>query len=193
MKCTKKNILIGTVVVGLAAVTLFALFPYFNKPQVAIVEFDEARDMKPLLASFNDDWYWLIDAEPHEYSAYEAFHTRTPDIWDHQYEGKLEIKVLRDHGEFAGFVAYYPKNFYEGKVLYLNIAKDFRKKKYGEKLLKYAIKDLFDKGADTVSLVTRPTNEPALNLYKKAGMEEHSRNERYVYLKISKDKFFSQK
>lgn len=191
MTRTQKSIFAGLLVTSIAASVGF--FIYSTSNPVSITEFNEARDMEPLLKSFYEDWYWLIDAEPHEYSAYEAFHTRTPDSWDRKYEGKLQIKILRDHGNFAGFVAYYPKNFYEGKVLYLNVRKEFRHKGYAQKLLRYAADDFFKQGMHVVSLITRPNNKPALALYTKNGFQEVARNEHYVTLHITKEAFYDKK
>jgi ribosomal protein S18 acetylase RimI-like enzyme len=167
---------------SLAAALLIGL--YACAPAVKIYQYDEQRDYQHVINSFKnkEDWYWLVDADPSEYPFEAVIKTRTP-LGDYSHlHGQMQIKVLYDHNQFAGFVTYYKQSPLVGRLLFLDVNEKFRRKGFGEKLLAAATKDLFDMGVERIWLLTRTHNERALNLYKKAGFAVFARPERYVYL-----------
>jgi len=159
------------------------LFFYLNRQKSNIYDFDYARDAKEILDIFDKDWYWLVaHFTPEEYSADFMLKNRT-------YEqnpanpanfGKLVIKVAREGNRLAGFTAYFKRRFYEGFVLYLAVARDFRRKGYGKKLMKYAINDLFNQGCSVIRLLTR-TDNVARKLYEKLGFKLYKEEPGFVY------------
>jgi ribosomal protein S18 acetylase RimI-like enzyme len=100
---------------------------------------------------------------------------------DPQDFGKLRIKVLLVKNKPVGFVAYYMENFFQGKVLFLDIDHTQRRHRYGQKLLTGAMQALFAQGAKVVRLVTRTDNIPAQRLYSKNGFIEYQSTDKFVY------------
>jgi len=87
-------------------------------------------------------------------------------------KNNLTIKVDYENGEPAGFVAYYPKAFYEGFVLFVAVDQNFRSRGIAKNLLGYAINDLKSKGSTIIRLQTRLINKPARKVYSGMGFEE---------------------
>jgi ribosomal protein S18 acetylase RimI-like enzyme len=172
----------GACILTLAAALLIGL--YSCASAVKIYQYDEQRDYKHIINTFKnkDDWYWLVDADPSEYPFETVIKTRTP-LGDYGHlHGQMQIKVLYDNNQFAGFVTYYKQSPLVGRLLFLDVNEKFRRKGFGEKLLNAAVNDLLAQGAERIWLLTRTQNERALNLYKKAGFKVFARPERYVYL-----------
>ena len=167
-------------IVAAAVLTVAGAGYYLTRPQTLLREYDASRDKAFVLGLFDKDWYWLSGYAREDVNTDMFLEQRTPSL-DPQYAGKLAIKVLYVGKEPQGFVAYYPKSFYEGVILFLDVAEFARRKHYGEMLLNAAIGDMFKQGASVVRLVTRPQNIPAQNLYKKLGFVEYDRNPTYVY------------
>lgn len=157
----------------------------------SISPYDDARDKEAVAKLFKDDWYWL---SVNDYSAEDVAYmldTRSPNYWEPQYTGKMQIAVLRDaDNAFIGFITYYMYEktgpFLTGKILFLAINPDFRGKHYGELLLKYAIKELFAQGAQIVRLVTRTTNIKAQKLYMRAGMTNIGEENGFVHFVVTR-------
>ena len=81
-------------------------------------------------------------------------------------DNSLNIFVYRVHGKPVGFVTYYRESNYRGRIQFLAIARDYRRKGYAQKLLSYAIKDAAQHGMYIVELATRTTNHSAQRLYR---------------------------
>jgi ribosomal protein S18 acetylase RimI-like enzyme len=161
------------------------LLYYAYAPTKAIVDFEYARDAHEVRMLFQRDWYWLVNASPQEYDLdlvlrYRAVHQ------DIRSAGTLTMKVLRECDVFKGFVAYYKKDPSVGFILFLSIKTDERKRGYGKLLAQYAIDDLLAQGCTTIEIITRPSNEAALHLYKKLGFKETSRDSMFVDLALTK-------
>ena len=161
---------------------------YALAPINTVVDFDYGHDGREIQALFKRDWYWLVAAPERYYDLdfvlrYKAVHQ------DISTAGCLQIKVLRENNEFKGFVAYYiEKNPKIGCILFLSVKDDVRRKGYGERLARYAIDDLFAQGCTKIDIVTRPSNERALNLYKnKLGFKETHRDDDFVSLEFIKN------
>ena len=154
-----------------------------------IYDFNESRDADAVHKIFKDDWYWLSNREYDVQNIDFVLKTHSPNEYEPRYYGKMDIKVLREDDTVIGFITYYMVNFYEGKILFLAINPDFRGKRYGEPLLKYAINDFFNnRGASVVRLVTRVDNAPARKLYTRIGFQETGIDEEdgFVHFAIRK-------
>jgi ribosomal protein S18 acetylase RimI-like enzyme len=152
----------------------------------SIYTFVEQRDMPDMAKMFKDDWYLLsvnkYDAERIRWQMVSG----SPNEWEPEYFGKMKVRVLRQDNRVVGFVTYYMKNIFEGDVLFLCVASDYRGKRFGEKLMRYAIGDLFKQGARFVTLVTRPVDTSARKLYKRVGFKELWEDETFVHLRLDK-------
>lgn len=158
------------------------LWHIISKPTDTIIDFEYTRDAQEIHALFKRDWYWLVAPTPEEYDVDFVLRYRARQ---HSFEslGTLTIKVLREQGDFKGFVTYYKKSSEIGFLLFLSVKKDVRRKGYGQKLARYAIDDLLSQGVKKIDIVTRPSNERALNLYKnKLEFKETGRDGTFVYL-----------
>jgi ribosomal protein S18 acetylase RimI-like enzyme len=149
----------------------------------SIVPFDLKRDMNNVVELFKDNWYWLIASK--EYDVPFMLTERSPSKTEFQYYGKLILKVIREDTKFKGFLAYYPKNFYTGQILFVAIKKEFRGQGYAQKLVQCALNDLKAMGLHFAKLLTRVENFPAQAVYKKAGFHEVSRDKSFVYFEKS--------
>ncbi len=167
-----KKLLQGLLLACVIAVICFAAFFYFRNPY-GIYTYNQIRHEKPLLELFAADKYWLTanpDYSPEYMLKYKAHTTNLSSV------GRLKIDVLEEANKFVGFVAYHLKDNepHVGKVLFLAVGKEFRGKKYGEKLLQHAISELYKMGAKTIGLATRVENYSAQNLYWRAGFVQTS-------------------
>lgn len=139
---------------------------------LAISDYRESRDRAEIHEIFRKDWYWLSNRDYNPANIDFVLKTHSPNEYEPRYFGKMKIEVLREHNHVAGFITYYMLNFYEGKILFLAIEQGSRGKRYGEKLLDFAVKDLRKQGAQVARLVTRTDNISAQKLYKRFGFTE---------------------
>lgn len=126
-----------------------------------------------------NNWYWLIASD--DFSVNHMLKNRAPNNRDIRYFGKLIIKVLRVKNEFAGFTAYYKKNFNTGQLLFVAVKDEFRGHGYGFELVNYAVRALDQMGVSRVQLLTRTDNTAAQSIYKRAGFKEAYRVPGFVY------------
>ena len=160
---------------GITATVLSSGILYYVLIQrESIYDFDPVRDTQEILEIFKHNLYWLVSSE--DYSPEFMLKHRTPNK-NPLYVGSLHIKVLREQNKLAGFTAYYMEKKKLGKLLFLAVSQEFRGKGYGEQLVRYVLKDLENRGAHHVRLVTRTTNFPAIRLYKRIGFHEVERHE----------------
>ena len=100
--------------------------------------------------------------------------TLSPNEYEQRYRGKLKIVVLYET-EFGkpekqiGFCCYYMLNEYIGRLLFLCIDKQVQGKRYGERLVQYALEDLRRMGAKFVRMWCRIENSNARKLYERLG------------------------
>lgn len=174
-----KKLLVWSSILG--SVLGVAILFYFWVPRGPIYNFNAERDTQDILQTFDRDWEWLVASSRDEYSPEFILKYRTPNR-NPIYLGRLRIKVMRQEGKYAGFVAYYMKTSDIGFILFLAVHPDFRNKGYGEQLARYALNDLVREGAKRVTLVTRTDNYPAQRVYNKLGFNEILRDEEgFVY------------
>lgn len=183
---TKKLIwgsIVGSSIVALALAGWF----FFARSHVSIDNFDLQRDGATLIQTMRADWYWLV-AQGSDFDPIYMIQTNSPNK-DPRYFGQINIKVLRDHGAFAGFVTYYKKSSYEGWVQFLSVAKQYRRHGYGKTLLRYAIEKLFKQNCTRVGLVTRDSNVGAQKIYKSLGFKETHRDGEFVYFALRRSSY----
>lgn len=154
-----------TFIIGLVA----GYFIFFKEPS-NIRTFDDKRHMQQVLDLFKADHYFL-SADPDIAHTIYLFKYRAPDenLFS---KGRMTIKVLEEDNKVVGFVTYYMDHMEQpgtGRILFLDVSKDHRGKRYGEQLLKYAINDLKKRGAYQVWLAVREENKPAQRLYRRFG------------------------
>ena len=162
------SILLATLALG---ATLGVSIWYYRYTSPRLHEFSFDRDMPTISRLFDQDWYWLIPGDRDSYSPEEAFRYRAP----HQnplYAGRLAIKVMRQKDKLIGFVAYYMKNPTLGFLNFVLVDPEFRGKRYAERMVQYAVDDMIKRGAKKITLLTRPSNSRARQLYKRLGFNE---------------------
>lgn len=174
-----KIIIITALIAGLLAVGGGVLW-YQNQTSYDIRDYNMEKDRPFIMTLFDKDWYWLSGYR-REDSNPDTFLVHRSPFPDPYWYGKLIIKVMYEKNNPVGFVAYFVQSFYEGKILFIDVAPQARRKKYGRILLDYGIDDLKKQGVSVVRLTTRPQNIPAQALYKKAGFKEHARDATYVH------------
>jgi ribosomal protein S18 acetylase RimI-like enzyme len=155
-----------------------ALYYHHQRNETTILDFNDIRDTGFILEAFKRDWHWLV--EGFDFSPEKMLKHRAPTekLAD---RGKSIIKVAYQGKKPIGFVIYYPKSFYKGRLHLIDVEPDFRSKGWSDKLLDYAMKDLIKRGVSKVELVTRTTNYPAQKLYTRYGFKESKRDDGFVY------------
>lgn len=137
-----------------------------------IVDFNYDRDHAYISSVFDNDenWYWLVEGTREDFSPEEMMQNMSSS----RHPGaprNLIIKMLYVDDKPVGFLAYYMKNFYMGKIRFVFVDPSERGAGYGGQLVNYAVHDLKAHGATKISLITRSTNVAAQKIYKKAGFE----------------------
>ncbi|MBT4856213.1 GNAT family N-acetyltransferase [bacterium] len=162
----------------------FAIIAFRYQITSVIKPYNDQQDRPLVQDSFKKDKFWLTDNP--NFDIDRMLNDRNPSQYLTNHTGKLQIKVLFDKNKKAGFTAYYKKNFYEGRVLFLWVDPSFRGHGYGKTLLDHAINQLFKEGCTKVTLVTRVINTWAQKVYKEVGMTETHRDKVFVYFAITK-------
>lgn len=171
----KRTIKILVMLGGLAAGSYYgyhAIQNYYAE-QGSIRSYGNLQDEVFIKNQFKENWYTLI-ATP-EYDVDFMLEKKAPNDREPQYFGKMAIKMLYEDSRPIGFITYYMQTSYQGDILFLVIDKDYRGKRYGEKLLHYAFKELKKQGAKTVKIFTRTENISAQKLYTRIGFVETHR------------------
>ncbi len=163
----------------LVGATAFLLYQPAGVPKIQ--EYDIVRDKKAILDIFDRDWYWLVPMDREQYSLELPFQHRAPQQ-DILYAGRLAIKVMREGDKFIGFVGYYMKNPTLGFVNFVAVNPEFRGKGYAAQMVQYAVDDMFRRGAKKITMITRPSNIYARNVYKRLGFIETREDETFVYM-----------
>lgn len=119
---------------------------------------------------FKENWIYLISSPDYDINYFIEKKGIYP--YQPQYEGKMQIKMLYVDNMPVGFIGYYMKNDLEGSILFVDIDKEHRGKRYAESLVKYAIADFASMGAEYVTLGTQKTNTSAQKLYERLGYKK---------------------
>ncbi len=176
----KKRLSILFVTLAFGA-TLGVSIWYYRYATPRLYEFEYARDMQTISNMFDRDWYWLIPGDRDSYSPEDAFRYRAP----HQnirYAGRLAIKVMRQKDQLIGFVAYYMKSPTLGFLNFVVVDPAFRGKRYAEQMVQHAVDDMIKRGAKKITLLTRPSNIRARQVYKRLGFKEVREDDMFVYI-----------
>ncbi len=125
--------------------------------------YKKERDRSSVEQLFKDNFYALTANPDHDFDT--MLEKKSPNRFQSKYFGKMDTAVLYDGDKLAGFVSYYMQNSFVGKILYLSVNKDFRRKGYAVKLMNMTIDRLKKQGAKVIKVCTRTDNAPAQNLY----------------------------
>lgn len=173
---TLKKFLISGFVLALLAGGVWSCSGIGRGP---IYAYEEQRDFPAMLDLFERNLYWLTPyPDSSNFKFYMKYKTHSYNPLDF---GKMKIKVLRERNQLVGFITYYMDTPTIGDILFLVVDEQFRGKRYGQKLLEYAINDLVSMGAQTIELVTRPENKAGHKLYERVGFYETGRNHIHTY------------
>ena len=132
---------------------------------------------------FKDNWINLITSP--DYDVEYFLNERGIYPFQPEYKGKMQIKVLYKDGNMVGFCAYYMKAPIEGTILFINVDKDNRGKRYGEELARYAMQDLHRLGAQYVHFSTGITNFSAQKLYDRLGYQRIASDKKHLGYRFS--------
>jgi ribosomal protein S18 acetylase RimI-like enzyme len=147
--------------------------------QSSIVDYIPEKHKAFIKEQFKQNWYWLISSP--DYDVDYMLDTRSPNNYEPNYKGKLSIIMLQEENQLVGFGAYYMKHSFEGAILFIDIDKNFRGKRYAEKLVTYAEQDLKKMGAKIVKLATWIENASSRKLYTRLGYQEVNQERKYVH------------
>ena len=185
MKISIKNKKITIIIAAL----LFAFagcgyFMYTRCCKSNIYNFDEQRDSAFITELFKNDWYWLVAGITEDFSDEAAEYVRNllhNRSTTRMKKGKtVTIKVGYEGNKPVGFVAYYLKKFYLGRLLFIALFPEFRSTGWSTRLVDYAMNDLISQGAARIDLVTRTNNYAAMKLYQRVGFKETKREDGFV-------------
>ncbi len=146
-----------------------------------ISNYSADRDKAFIKDQFNKNWYMMTPDPTMDVDF--LLDNKVPSKHQLQYMGKMDSKMLYDTNEPVGFISYYMATKYQGHIQFLIISEKYRGKRYGERLLKYALEDLKHQGAKTVKIYTRNENLSAQKLYKRVGFVESERVTQGIYLR----------
>lgn len=178
----------------IVAVTLLAggSYWYYSKQAVSVVsqnsstsgiQIYNAKDHKAFIEKqFKENWYWLISTP--EYDIHHMMDTQSPNNYEPKYFGKMKIIVLHEEGHPVGFGTYYMQSPAIGDILFIAVDKDFRGKRYAEKLVNACIDDLKKMGAKVVKLATRVDNKGARTLYDRMKFVETGERRGFIHYRM---------
>lgn len=145
----------------------------------AIQEYVPERDKPFAMRQFNEHkWLLFVSSDP---NMDHILDTMSPNIYQPQYFGKMNIKVMYAGTEPAGFVTYYMETAYQGRILFLVVDKNFQGKGYGRALMQFALEQLKKMGSKTIKLFTRHENIPAQKLYESLGFTKEGSDEYGIF------------
>jgi ribosomal protein S18 acetylase RimI-like enzyme len=158
---------------------------YHSYSAQGIYEYNQQRDSAFIKQLFHEDWYWLVAGvsdtfdETAQYYVDYILKYRSNSLTLPP-KHILTMKVGYEGDQPTGFLAYYVKKFYLGKILFVDVLPAYRSKGWGVKFVKYALRDLINHGVSQVELVTRTDNAAAQALYRKLGFQEKGQDEGFV-------------
>lgn len=177
----KSSLIIG--IIGICFVISHYHCKAYNSS--AVESFSYERDARDVTALFKEDYAWLSTRSFDAAFVDWTLRTHSPNEYEPEYQGMMNIDVIREKNQVAGFVTYYLLSPIVGRILFLEVGKDFRCKGYGEVLVRHAIQHFFKQGISLVQLLTRDNNYPAQKLYTRVGFQEISRSEGFIYYAIT--------
>lgn len=170
----KRHIALLTLLAAAIVATIFYLRTDQNGNLFVIRPYDQTKDFHALVKIMNDNKY-LISERP-DFSPEKTLLLRAPRD-NPELKGSVKINVVEAENKTGGFIAYHKKAPDHGFIWLLAVDKYFRGRGFGEKLMMSALDEFKSQGVTYVTLTTRLNNKPAINLYKKLGFTEKSREE----------------
>ncbi len=161
--------ILGIVLIaGLAA----AGWWFFAHPKEGIYSYNPSIDRDFIINFYKDkeNWYWMLTDYTREYSIERLLDFREY-AGEPEYNGKLIIKTYRINNKPVGFSVFFPKELFEGAILFIAVDKEHRKKGIARKLTVNAIDELKKGGAQVIRLWTRADNVKARTLYESLGFK----------------------
>ena len=129
---------------------------------------------------FKNNFHTLTANPDHDFDV--MLEKRSPNKFQTKYFGKMDTMVMYEGDQPAGFISFFMKSTYKGKILFLAIDDKFRHKGYGKKLVEYALAKLKKQGAKVVKIATRTNNIPAQKLYgTKLGFVKTGEKDGFVF------------
>jgi ribosomal protein S18 acetylase RimI-like enzyme len=175
IKINKTHHVLLLVLLALISCALVFYFYSDQKQDHAFIRsYDEKKDFAALVNMINDNMFWV--SERPDFPPEEFLALRAPNL-DPSRKGQAFIDVIEADDATAGFVSYYKKSSSQGYIWVFAVGRDFRRRGYGERLLKHALAQLKKQGANYVTLSTRLAKTPAMQLYTKLGFVEQYRDE----------------
>ncbi len=180
-----ENKLIKTTAIILAISLAFSGLGYFyfsSRQHVQIYEFDYQRDTPFVKELFKNDWYWLVAGIADTYDSVADNYVNNMLISRSSSSQKkpLTLKVAYKDNKPVGFLAYFVKKFYLGKILFVDVLPEYRSQGWGATLMKIAMADLIKQGVSQIELVTRTNNDAAQKLYKNLGFIKEGNDDEFV-------------
>jgi len=145
---------------------------YYRHAQTPIRPYEAGRDRAFILDLFKKNWYWLLSDYSPDYDVGFMLDYRTPIQKDTSQAGKLMIYTYLEGGKPVGFVTFYEDDLKIGRVLFLGVSEESRKKGYARKLIAFALDELKKRGMLAIRLYTRTDNTKARKLYEHIGFKE---------------------
>lgn len=134
-----------------------------------VQDYDASRDKAQILKMFDADHYWLTVND--DYDLGRALDTKSPNRFETRYFGKMPVKVIREGDQVVAWGSYYMATPYEGRILFLSVHANHRKKGLARRLMHYFECDLKRMGAHKVTLYTRTSNKAAHAAYLRMGYD----------------------
>ncbi|KAF5294247.1 hypothetical protein FQR65_LT10833 [Abscondita terminalis] len=137
-------------------------------PVVTYVQYESELQMPMIMRIIQKDL-----SEPYSIYTYRYFIHNWPKLC---FLAMCEEKCV---GAIVCKLDFHRKSTKRGYIAMLAVDKDYRKRSIGSTLVRRAITEMIDGGADEVVLETEVTNKPALRLYEQLGFVRDKRLFRY--------------
>lgn len=145
---------------------------YYRHAQSPIRPYEASRDRAFIIDLFNKNWYWLLSDYSPDYNVGFMLDHKAPTTKDMSEAGKLLIHTYLSDGKPAGFVTFYEDDLKIGRILFLGVSEEYRKKGYARELMEFAINELKKRGMLAIRMYTRTDNTRARKLYESLGFKE---------------------
>lgn len=163
-----RSYLIGFIAAGAVLGGIY----WFYSARLPIVPYEASRDRTFIIDLFKKNWYWLINDYSPNYDVPFMLDHKTPQNRDIAGAGRLLIHTYVVGGKPTGFVAFYTDDLKIGRILFLGVGDEFRKKGYARSLMNFAIQDLKKRGMLVIRMYARADNTRARKLYESLGFKE---------------------
>lgn len=150
-----------------------------NRIQEGIYIYNADQDREYIIHVLNSSArFWLVSDESVGYDVAE-----TLDTGLHGFIKKpVSFYMYYKDSKPVGFVSYYFESSLFGKFQFLYVDEQYRRQGIAEKLLNFSLKDMQQRGAYSLEIVARRTNDQAIALYKKVGFKFSYDDGKYIHL-----------